>query len=203
MLVTDISEYKKGRYRILLDNGTLWILYAKEVHSCGLKQGIAVPEELYHKIQVEILGKRAIKRAMHLLERTDQTEKGLRDKLLRGEYPQRAIEDAIAYVKKFHYLDDCRYTENYIRAYQSSRSRKRITMDLLSKGVSKTVIEQVIDGEYEADEQQMIIRLLEKRGYHSQQADSCEQRKVYAFLMRKGFRSEDVLRAMKCSDYLT
>ncbi len=203
MQIESISEYKKKRYKVLLDNGTVWNLYAADLRTCQLKQGMYLSDELFDRIEIEVLEKRAVKRAMHLLEKKDWTEKKLRDKLMESEYPEKAIDAAIAYVTGYHYLDDLRYAQNFVRAYQDTRSRKRITMDLLAKGVAKSWIEQAFADTYEADEQQMIRRLLEKKNYHFGIADDSERRKVYAFLLRRGFRSEDVLRAMKCSDYLT
>ena len=203
MQIEEIREYKKGRRKVLLDDGTVWILYTGEIRDCKLKAGMDISEDVYNNIEFDILQKRAVKRAMHLLEKMDMTEKKLRDKLLQGEYPESAINEAISYVKKFHYLDDSRYAANYVQSYQNVRSQKRIRMDLISKGVAKETIEQSLAHMYEADEREMISKLLKKKGYHLDTADTAEKRKIYAFLVRRGFRSEDVLHAMKCSDYLT
>ncbi len=53
-----------------------------------------VSEELYHRLFYEIVGKRAIKRAMHLLEKMDRTEQQLRKKLLEGGYPNELVEES-------------------------------------------------------------------------------------------------------------
>lgn len=42
-----------------------------------------------------------------------------------------------------------------------------------------------------------IIRLLEKKKFDAQNSDPKEFTRVYQYLMRRGFRSNDVLRAMK------
>ena len=201
--VETMEEYKKNRRKVCLDDGTVWILYRGEVRKFQLKEGMIVTEDLYDQIAHEVIGKRAIKRAMHLLEKMDRTEANLREKLKQSEYPDEAIDGAIAYVKSYHYLDDARYAKNYIRCYQNSRSRKRLMLDLLRKGIAKQTIEQAFGEEYEADETEMIRSLLRKKAYDPSNADEKERRRVYAFLLRKGFRSEDVLRVMKCSDYLT
>lgn len=49
---------------------------------------------------------RARKKAMRLLEHMDRTEKGLTDKLRQAEFSQEAVEDAIAYVKSYGYIND-------------------------------------------------------------------------------------------------
>lgn len=201
--IEEITEYKKGRSRVRLEDGTVWILYKGEIRSYHLKVGVEVSDELYREIQNEVIGRRAKKRAMHLLEKMDRTEAGLREKLRQNEYPPEAVDGAIEYVKSYHYLDDTRYARNFIRCYQNTRSQKRIRMDLLSKGIDSSLIEQALEEEYEGEEIQLIHQLLQKRGYNGAGADRKEQQRTYAFLMRKGFRSEDILRAMKCSEYLT
>ena len=201
--VEEISEYKKGRNRVLLEDGTSWILYKGELRAYQLESGREISEELYREIQENVIGKRAKKRAMHLLEQMDRTEAGLREKLMQNEYPPEAVESAIAYVKSYHYLDDERYARNYVRSYQDSRSKKRIRQDLLAKGIAKRLIELALEEEYEGEEQQMILQLLEKKHFDSSRADAGEKRRIYAFLLRKGFRSEDILWAMRSEDMNT
>lgn len=201
--IEEIADYKQGKSKVCLEDGTVWILYKGELRTYRLKAGMEISEALYYEIQVEVIGKRAKKRALHLLEKMDRTEAVLREKLRQSEYPTEAVDAAIEYVKSFRYLDDLRYAKNFIRSYQESRSRKRLQMDLLAKGISKELMEQAFEEEYEGEETQLIHQLLEKRGYDGNNADFKEQRRIYAFLMRKGFRSEDILKAMKCSDYLT
>ena len=42
------------------------------------------------------------------------TERQLRDKLRQGEYPQDVIEEAVAYVKSYGYVDDRKYYLRYL-----------------------------------------------------------------------------------------
>ena len=48
------------------------------------------------------------KRALRLLERKDYSRKELKDKLCKDGYEENIIEQIIAYVDSFHYLDDSR-----------------------------------------------------------------------------------------------
>ena len=70
-------------------------------------------------------------------------------------------------------------------------------MKLSQKGISKELIEQALEEEYEAQELEQIYRLLEKRGYVAENADEREFRRTYQFLMRRGFKSNEILTAMK------
>ncbi len=141
---------------------------------------------------------RAKKRALHLLERMDRTEHQLREKLRASEYPEEVIEEAIEYVKGFHYLDDKRYAEIFTRYKKEGLSRQQIKQKLMQKGVSRDIIENAIEEEYDMDESVHIRKLLEKKHFTYADSDEGEFRRVYNYLLRRGFRSNDILREMKC-----
>ena len=140
---------------------------------------------------------RAKKRALYILERMDRTEHELREKLQKSDYPDDVIEEVIAYVKSFHYLDDERYAENYIRYKKDKMSRQQIKQKLMAKGLSKDIISNAMEEEYDADESEQIRNLLVKKHFSSETADDGEFRRVYNFLLRRGFRSNDILKEMK------
>ena len=198
--ICEIKPLEKGKSALILDNGEELILYRSELRALSLSGQMELPEELYRKIMDEIIGLRAKKRAMHLLERMDRTEKQLYDKLLQSGYPQECIENAILYVKKYHYVDDRRYASNYIRCYQDRKSRLRMQQDLLRKGVSRALIEEVLEEEFQADERIQIRSLLEKRGFDATECDEKERQRCYQFLMRRGFKSSDILKVMRDPD---
>lgn len=198
--ICEIKPLEKGKSALILDNGEELILYRSELRALSLSGQMELPEELYRKIMDEIIGLRAKKRAIHLLERMDRTEKQLYDKLLQSGYPQECIDNAILYVKKYHYIDDRRYASNYIRCYQDRKSRLRMQQDLLRKGVSRALIEEVLEEEFQADERIQIRSLLEKRGFDATECDEKERQRCYQFLMRRGFKSSDILKVMRDPD---
>lgn len=196
-IVTACSTLENGRLCFHLDNGTKLVLYRGEARKFRMQEGSVLSEEEEYQLIHEVIGKRAKKRAMHLIEQMDRTEHQLRDKLVQGGYPQVCVEQAIAYVKSYHYIDDRRYACTYIRYRQDRMSRQQLKLKLAGKGVAGDVIEQALEETYEGDEAAQIARLLEKKHYDAQTADQKEFRRVYQFLMRRGFKSSDVLKAMK------
>ena len=141
---------------------------------------------------------RAKKRALHLLERMDRTEQQLREKLRASDYPEEVVEEAIEYVKSFHYLDDERYAETFTRYKKEKMSRQQIKQKLMMKGVDRDIISNAIEEEYDVDETVHIRSILEKKHFSSESADDGEFRRVYNYLLRRGFRSSDILKEMKC-----
>lgn len=195
--IQSIEQISGGKRRLLMDNGEVWVLYRGEIHTLHLAENTELSSEQFQTIRTEILGKRAKKRALHLLERMDRTEEQLRRKLAEGEYPPDIVEDALAYVKHYHYVDDARYAECYVRFHGGTKSRRRLLMELEGKGVGRELARQVLDAaDTERDEPAMIRKLLEKRHYNPQEASPQDKRRMYGYLMRRGFQSADVCRAL-------
>lgn len=197
MIIAQMDSFGKDKLLITLDEEISFCLYQKEVHHLQLEPGAELTDTLYQEIRKEILIPRARKRTMYLLEKMDRTEAQLREKLRQGRYPEDIIENAIAYVKGFHYVDDLRYAESYVRCYSQSKSRRRLYQELVGKGVPRDLIEQALEEEYETeDESAKIVRWLEKKHYSAEEADPKQRQRMYQFLLRKGFRSGDVLRLL-------
>lgn len=204
--IEEVRPKEKGRVWFRFDNRVELTLYRSEIRSLSkpeewqlLHGEDGISEELYQKI-IAIVTLRAKKRTMHLLEQMDRTEYQLREKLQKNGYPQECIDTAIDYVKQFHYVDDLRYAKSYVRYHQEKKSRQRLSTDLMRKGVGRDLIALAIEEEFESDEMQQICELLEKRHYDHTQADDREKRRMYQFLMRRGFKSRDILSAMGRGD---
>ena len=199
MTITQITplEHSKSKVQISFDSAQDLILYQAELRSLGLKEQMPVSEQLYHKIYYEIVGKRAIKRAMHLLEKMDRTEEQLRKKLEESRYPQELVDRAVAYVKSYRYIDDERYACNFVRLNQDKKSAARMKLDLLAKGIAPEVAEHALESENETPPETLIQRLLEKKKFDPDTAEPKETAKMYQFLLRKGFRGSEIMHVLK------
>lgn len=191
--VQSIVEKSKGKYMVNFDDGLSLPMYRSEIKTMKLMEASSVSEEAYHYILKDIVGKRAIKRAMHLLEKMDRTEYKLREKLKENGYPDECIDIAIDYVTSYHYLDDYRYAETFIRIYQEKYSKQQLKQKLFQRGVSREIIAETLDSYYEMDEKNQIKKLMEKRRYSPTEASEKEQQKMYQFLLRRGFKNSDIL----------
>ncbi len=198
-IITNIEPLNKSRFKIYIDGEPCFILYRSEKYLYNVEKGSSILPETMEKIFSETLLKRAKLRSMNLLTGRDYTEAQLREKLGQGLYPETVVEEAIAYVKSFHYIDDRRYVKNYIVYYGESRSRGRIEQDLLKRGIDRELIREVYEedlGEEKLpEEKQLIEKLLNKRHYDRESADYKTKQKTAAFLYRKGF-SMDQIREM-------
>lgn len=201
MLISEIKYLDKGKYSVILDNDEEILLYRSEIKDLGLEEGFALTEELYEHIIVDVLGLRAKKRAMHILEKRDKTEKQLRDKLKENHYPQKSIDIAIDYVKSFKYLDDERYCYNYISYRIEKKSFQKLKAELMTKGISKELIDETYEELYQSSYTENQIRdLLQKKRYNDYSHDKDKRRKIIQSILRKGYTFSQIKAVIDCND---
>jgi len=200
MTITEITAINRSRYRVTLDEEKHFVLYRGELNRFQMNQGGELSEENYDSIFQEILPKRARLRCMNLLRAKDYTRRQLEDKLKQGGYPTEIIEDAIAYVESYGYVNDENYARNFVESHIQTRSRKRIENDLQQRGIHRELISKVFDelseDGQEADEIAMIQKFLLKKNFHAGTATDKERQKMYGFLYRKGFQTDAISRAL-------
>ena len=200
MMITEVAAVTKSRYRVVLDGETTFTLYKGELHRFHIKQGEELGEDARQSIFHEILPKRAKLRCMNLLKARDYTKKQLEDKLKQGGYPADIIEEAVAYVESYGYVNDENYARSFIEYHMQTKSRKRMENDLSQKGVSKELIRKVFDelkeDGLEIDEASMIKELLLKKNFHFQESTYEERQKMCAFLYRKGFHADIISKVL-------
>ncbi len=141
--------------------------------------------------------KQAKCKALSLLNYMDRTEAQLRQKLKEKDFSEEIINEAVDYVKSFGYINDASYAERYVLNKQKSKSKREIQAALFQKGVSKEHIDLALEKCYEKeDEMAAIQRLCEKKHFSVENSTDVEKKKMYDYLMRKGFSREDVHRAL-------
>ncbi len=193
MRVTKIEPVTKTRYKVFLDGQFAFVLYKGELSRYQIALDAEVEKDTVDRILEETVLKRAKLRAMHLLTDMDRTESQLRTKLKQGLYPDEIVEQALNYVKSFGYVEDENYAKRFVDSKKSVKSRKEIYAALCQKGIAKETIERAVEACYEEEgEQEAIRRILEKKHFFDKQATEAERTKIYGYLMRKGFRCEDI-----------
>lgn len=172
MQITKIEPQKrhKNRSSVFLDGHFAFGMADFDLRRLKLVEGQELDEEDYDHIQNEVLTQEAKHYALKLLDRCPYTEKSLRRKLAERDTDETAIENAIAFLKEYNYIDDAEYARRYIKsALKTGKSgMRKIRYDLYGKGVDKETIEAVAaeieaTEEQPADESEIVLPLLEKK----------------------------------------
>lgn len=202
MQITDIKSVSKTKFKVYLDGQFAFTLYKGELFRYRIQEDRELSEEVYQEIREKVVLKRAKLRAMHLLNDMDRTESQLRTKLLNGDYPADIVDEAIAYVKSFGYINDESYIRRFIESKRNSKSKKEIYALLMKKGVDMEQVHEILSEYYSAEDSLNAIRdLLRKKRYDPKSATDQEMRKIYGYLARKGFGYEDIRQVIQINEW--
>jgi regulatory protein len=128
----------------------------------------------------------------------------LREKLRRRAEVASDIDDVLARLKDSGYLDDRRFAESYATSRLSNEGlgKGRVLQDLRQRRVAPALAEKTVGKVYEeVDEQALIDEYIRKKYRKTPKEglfqDEKDLGKAYRRLSRAGFRSGDIVRALK------
>ena len=196
MIVTGIETVTKKKYKVELDDQLAFVLYKGELARYCVRIDEELSQEQIDVILNEVLLKRAKKYLLHLLSKMDRTSYELRIKLRRSFYPDEVIDKAIAYVASYGYIDDASYAKRYLRTYEGRLSYQQIKRRLVTKGISKDIIES-LDDDRRQDEGELIEKYIYKKINNREKIDSKEIKRIADYLYRKGFESDTIWSKLK------
>ncbi len=145
--------------------------------------------------QRQKLLRRCRERCLYLITDSEKTEARLREKLrASGKYTEDIIDETMAFLKRYDYLDDRRFADRMIQRYADSKSLSEIRQKLYQRGISRRDAEEAI-ADYRADgetaerrELAAVQQLLQKKHRGSVAELGREERqKLLQSLMRRGF----------------
>ena len=197
MRITKVAPAARtaGRYNVFVDGHYSFSLDEFQLVQHSLHSGQEIDETKLAELQAESdFGKNYI-RAVDLISRRLRSEREIRDYARRKQWGRDNTERVIARLYDRGYLNDLVFTKAFVRSRQSSRkySRRRIERDLVNKGISHRIIQQVLDeGAGMADDNDALTNLVTKK-YHRYD----DINKLKAYLARAGFKYDDINRAIE------
>ena len=201
--ITDIQVQKKhpSRRSIFLD-GEFFCGVSEEVAvKFHLKAGTEIDEdELKKLLQEEELSK-AKNYVYRILARRMYTVKEIRDKLNERGYIDTVIQEVIATMERYGYVNDEVYAEEWIKSRMKSKPKGKIALrqELARKGVDKSIIENALSQAFdESSESDMALELAQRKiSSYSRDEPAVARRKLQNFLLRRGFGYEAVKNAVE------
>ena len=84
--------------------------------------------------------------ALRYVSMAAKTEGQVKDYLVRKEFSETEIEEAIEMLREYRYVDDERYCRDYyIQGCRKGRGRRRIEQELERKKISRSIIRESLD----------------------------------------------------------
>lgn len=215
MVITQIEALDKTRQWIHMDGEESFWLYRKDIAEFGLKQHQILTEQQYQFLRNDKVLLYAKKKTLELLERQDRSEAELKAKLAQRDFSESIISEAIAYAKKFHYVDDVRFAFHFIQSRIGSKSKKQICFLLYQKGVSKEHVEEAYEQFMSLHEQPQeseliqnsdnipkdpevlaIEKIVKRKGKSISEYSKEDLLKLTSSLYRKGFRTDSIRKVL-------
>jgi regulatory protein len=219
MRIIQIEVLDKVRRKLHIEGVSPFWLYRSDIAAYGLEENADLSEQLYELLRKEKVLLYAKKKILEILERMDRTEQELKNKLLQRDFPSDIIEEAIAYAKQFHYVDDFRFAKNFIHIKSTTKSKRQICFMLYQKGIAKEQVDQAYeeflqmhkeqanslleDGEENSKvnpEVATITKIIRRKGKPIEEYTREELQRLTASLYRKGFSSDSIRTVLSC-DY--
>jgi len=191
--ITDIQIQKKypSRRSIFLD-GRFFCGVSEDVAvKFHLERGMEIDEDRLKELLYEEEFSKAKSYVYRILARRMYTTREIHDKLVQREYVDKIIEDVIAILERYGYLNDRTYAQEWIESRMRSKPKGKIALkrELERKGIDKLIIEDALSQAFDQSKEAEMALDLARRKVRSYNADDpvAAKRKLQSFLIRRGF----------------
>ena len=189
--ITDLKQGVKNpnRVNVFVDGKFAFSLDVTQVVDFKIKVGkLITPEELLEYQKASEFGK-LYQRALEWVLVRPRSEKEAYDYLYKKVYEKKLdknyINNILEKLKDRKYLDDFKFAEWYVenRFVKKGASARRLKMELMKKGIEKSIIEEILSASDRNDKDEILKIIAKKRAKY-------DDEKLIAYLCRQGFSFE-------------
>jgi len=188
-IVTCVLE-RRGKTRIFVD-GEFWAELDPGVAAeRGLSEGVALSRE--ELTEARVAGERplAMRRALNALGYRARSARELRERLARAGYAGETVAEVLASLEELGYLDDEEYARSATRDKARKYGPRRIFDALRQAGVGEEVAREAVEEEFAGRSELELARAAARRRYNKGERSDAQARRVYGFLMRRGYSAD-------------
>ncbi len=181
--------------KIDLDDGSFFFVSSLFIEEKEIREGAVLSPEIADELAYQAHLLQVKEKSLDLLQRAEQSEGLLRQKLLKRHFDSAIIEETINWLTKKGFLNNERYAEEWTisRLKRRPEGKPAILAGLRRRGVDRKtaekVINRVVTPEKEADALERAVQKACRR-YE-------DEKKIYRSLVRKGFKPARVEELLK------
>lgn len=199
--ITDLKQGVKNpnRVNVFVDGKFAFSLDVTQVVDFKIKVGkLLGPEELLEYQKASEFGK-LYQRALEWVLVRPRSEKEAYDYLYKKVYEKKLdknyINNIFEKLKDRKYLDDFKFAEWYVenRFVKKGVSVRRLKMELMKKGIEKSIIEEILSASERNDKDEILKIIAKKRAKYTDE-------KLIQYLCRQGFSFELVSELVRSSE---
>lgn len=200
MKITDITAQKRNeRENIYIDDKFAFGLSSELRYKYDLYIGKEISDEFINDVLKAEEQNKVLNHAFNILSYSQNSKMNIYKKLMRKGYEEEFVLKAIEYCEEKNYINDRLYAENFIKDKTniSKHGSNRIRYDLISKGVSKDIIDEVLDLDHD-EEYERALELANKKikSYRNDDRNAI-YRKLGGYLQRRGYGYDIVSKVLR------
>jgi regulatory protein len=156
-------------------------------------------------LEDQVIFKKALNQVLRYLTYRARSRKEVVDYLKKKGYSAVLIEKTVKKIEEFGYIDDDKFTREYIN-YRKSKGQgiNRVRYELKQKGIDRDLLEEKIEEMFDYEEDLARAKeLLDRRRNTTGREEHRESSfsKEVSFLKRRGFQDGVILDAVKNKNY--
>jgi regulatory protein len=192
--ITGLRE-RRGRARVWVE-GEFWAEIDSGVAAeRGLREGLSLSESELEEVRVAGERALAMSRALHFIGYRARAVREVADRLRRYGYGEGTVEAVLGRLGELGYLDD----EEFARLKAGEKARRsygprRVVDELRRSGVDAQLARAAVEEQFAETDERAAAFSAAARRYNRREVDDAEAeaaaRRVYGFLMRRGFSAE-------------
>jgi len=187
-----VQAHDPERVSVFLDGDFAFGLPALVAHDEGLRVGDKIDAARAAALIARDEVARATTAALAFLGYRPRSEKEVRDRLRQKGYGAEAIDQAVARIAGWGYLNDASFARLWIEGRGGSRGRRLLEQELRHKGVERETAREVLD-EAALDERAAALEAGRKRLRQLGGADpAATRRRLGGYLVRRGYGYDTV-----------
>lgn len=200
MKITKIESQKnKNRVNVYIDENFAFGIDIEILYKYSLEVDMEIDESFIEDVLQGEEQNRANNYALNLLSYRWRSECEIRNSMNTKGYSQDTIDNTIKFLKEQELIDDRRFAESFIKDKINFRDwgSYRLKQELFSKGVSKNIVDEVIE-KYCDDEFERAMNLASKKikSYKNDDKNAI-YRKLGGYLQRKGYSYDVISKVLK------
>ena len=196
MKIERVSRKDEKNVSVYFDNGERLILSEDTFYNSGLRKGDEISEDRFSFFIEQNILYHIKQRALSYLARRFHSERELLIKLKQKSYEERLIKLVLNELREKSFIDDQVFANHFIEEKLKKKrwGKNKIRAALFSKGVSASIIDEVLKSfDSEEDQNEAAIGLVNKKYDNLKKRETDNRKlkqKLVAFLLSRGFEYE-------------
>jgi len=196
MKIERVSRKDEKNVSVYFDNGERLILSEDTFYNSGLRKGDEISEDRFSFFIEQNILYHIKQRALSYLARRSHSERELLIKLKQKSYEERLIKLVLNELREKSFIDDQVFANHFIEEKLKKKrwGKNKIRAALFSKGVSASIIDEVLKSfDSEEDQNEAAISLVKKKFENLKKRETDNRKlkqKLIAFLLSRGFEYE-------------